>query len=146
MGATDRIVSRLVPEWVEHQQQKAKDYNSSAENGPGWPSSAAFENADVLGIKGQFAEIWRKIWKLKKGMWDGETLVGEQPREILLDLIGHAFLAIDMIDRKEADHLNRLSGEEVSEEPKRLRDLTGHRFDGCWVCVTQRESNPGMPL
>lgn len=88
MDANERIVTKLVPEWVSHQLEKSRDYNGSG-----------IENADVLGVKGQFADVWRKIWKLKKGMWDGEALVGEQPREILLDLIGHAFLAIDMIDR-----------------------------------------------
>jgi hypothetical protein len=101
VGATERIIERLVPEWIEHQRLKAKDYNSRKELddfGIGLPQE--FENADVLGIPGQFAEIWRKIWKLKKGMWDGVTLVNEPVREILLDLIGHAFLAIDMIDRK----------------------------------------------
>lgn len=103
MGATQRIVDRLVPEWIQHQRLKAEDYNSKKsldDFGIGIPQ--VFENADVLGIPGQFAEIWRKIWKLKKGMWDGADLVGESVREILLDLIGHCFLAIDMIDRRSA--------------------------------------------
>jgi hypothetical protein len=94
--AASRITNGLVQEWIEQFLEKNRDYNSDQEEGQ------VFENADVLGIPGQFAEIWRKIWKLKKGMWDGETLIGEQPREILMDFIGHAFLAIDMIDRKAA--------------------------------------------
>ena len=101
MGATERIIERLVPEWIAHQKRKAQDYNSKKSfDDAGISIPQVFENADVLGVPGQFSEIWRKIWKLKKGMWDQEPLVGEQPREILLDFIGHCFLAIDMIDRQ----------------------------------------------
>lgn len=92
MGAAERILVRLVPEWQGQFAAKNADYSDAAPSG--------IEPAEVLGIKGQFAEIWRKVWKLKKAMWDGSTLAFEQPREILLDLIGHCFLAIDMIDRK----------------------------------------------
>jgi hypothetical protein len=106
VGANQRIVDRLIPEFISHQQQKAKDYNGSL---PGFPDG--FENADVLGVKGQFAEIWRKIWKLKKGMWDGEQLVNEGVREILMDLIGHCFLAIDMLDRQ-AEPIPHISAEQ----------------------------------
>ena len=91
MGATDRIFDRLVPEWIAHHKSKASDYNSVTET---------FEPAEVLGVQGQYADIWRKIWKLKKALWDGESLVHEGPREILLDLIGHCFLALDMLDRQ----------------------------------------------
>lgn len=116
MSATDRIISKLVPEWVEHQKLKGADYNTISAAG-----EPIFENADVLGIRGQFSDIWRKIWKLKKGMWDGETLVAEQPREILMDLIGHCFLAIDMIDRKagerfEADRRSQVKSSTFAEE------------------------------
>lgn len=95
MRAAQRITVRLVQEWIEQFLEKNKDYTS--EPLPGF--SEGFENADVLGIAGQFAEIWRKIWKLKKAMWDDQELIGEQPREVLMDMIGHCFLAIDMIDR-----------------------------------------------
>lgn len=59
-----------------------------------------FEPSEVLGIKGQFAEIWRKVWKLKNALWDGREMAGEKAEEILLDLIGHACLAIDMLRRR----------------------------------------------
>lgn len=88
MGFQDRLPA-LLQEWKGHQKWKSMDYNGSG-----------IENADVLGPRGQFADIWRKIWKLKKALWDGATLEGEQPREILLDLIGHCFLTIDMLDRE----------------------------------------------
>lgn len=82
------ITEVLVPEWKEKFLDKSMDYSSSD-----------FSPHKILGEKGQFADIWRKIWKLKKGLWDGEDLRYEQPREILLDLIGHCFLAISEIDR-----------------------------------------------
>jgi hypothetical protein len=95
MRAAQRITVHLVQEWIEQFLEKNKDYASGPT--PGFPDG--FENADVLGIQGQFAEIWRKIWKLKKALWDDQELIGEQPREVLLDMIGHCFLAIDMLDR-----------------------------------------------
>ena len=55
-------------------------------------------NADFLGIKGQFAELWRKIMPLKRAMWDGEKLTREQPPEIIKDLIGHCLLALQMYE------------------------------------------------
>ena len=82
------IRHRLVQEWLDHQEKKAADYNA-----------AGLENHRVLGVKGQFADVWRKIAKLKAALWDDIILNGEPPREILLDLIGHCFLTIAMMDR-----------------------------------------------
>lgn len=127
VGANDRIIQSLVPEWVNHQKRKAEDYNSKPM--PGFPEG--FENADVLGVQGQFAEIWRKIWKLKRGMWDGETLVGEPVREVLLDMIGHCFLAIDMIDRQT---IKVLEFEENVPDRRKLQNMVGHGWDDCGVC------------
>lgn len=56
--------------------------------------------ADELGLAGQWGDIYRKTKKLKPALWVGEDrLSRETPREILLDIIGHCFLAVDMIDR-----------------------------------------------
>lgn len=79
----------LLGEFARHAKEKAADYDGSDGE----------ENHRVLGVRGQFADIWRKIGKLKNALWDGRTLKGEQPREILMDLIGHAFLTIAMLDR-----------------------------------------------
>lgn len=131
-GATERIIRDLLPEFAEHQRIKAKDYNGSLVPG--------IENADVLGTRGQYAELWRKMAKLKKALWDGEALVGEQPREILLDFIGHCFLAIDMLDRQQMV-------EDPPEQDARyvyLRDAVGHNYDGCPVCIQARENNPEL--
>lgn len=65
----------------------------NSEYGAGDPTSGT-----VLGERGQFADIWRKIGKLKTGLWDGkeEQLTTESVDEILRDLIGHCFLALHM--------------------------------------------------
>jgi hypothetical protein len=131
MGATDRIIGNLLPEFAEHQRRKAKDYNESLVPG--------VENADVLGERGQYAELWRKMAKLKKSLWEGQPLEGEQPREILLDFIGHCFLAIDMLDRKQM-----AEDPPMPAEPTYLREVAGHGYDGCPVCVRAREENPGL--
>lgn len=82
----ERIMSDLVSAWADRFRAKNLDY-----------SGQDFEPHLVLGEAGQFAEIWRKVWKLKKSMWDGEELTFEQKEEILQDLIGHCFLALDMV-------------------------------------------------
>lgn len=52
------------------------------------------DNARELGRAGQFADIWRKVRKLRKAWWDGDKLTGEQPPEIAEDMIGHLLLAL----------------------------------------------------
>jgi len=71
-------------------RRKARDYSER---------SGIF-TADLLGARGQFAEIWRKIPKLKKGMWDGDELVGETVTEILMDLLGHTLLSLGFVNKK----------------------------------------------
>lgn len=83
-GQLRRIVTRELPNVINHFAAKNREYG---------------ENADVLGIRGQFADIWRKIGKLRTGMWDDnpEQLTSESVAEILGDLIGHCLLSLDMI-------------------------------------------------
>lgn len=69
----------LLQEWIDHFMQKQQDYG---------------DTADDLGVPGQYAELHRKLGKLRRSMWEGIPMRGEQPDEILLDLIGHCFLAI----------------------------------------------------
>lgn len=76
----------ILSEWHEQFMVAYKEY------GPG--------AADVLGLAGEWAEMWRKVSKLKRTLWAGQdNLVRESAREVLMDLIGHAMLAIDMLDR-----------------------------------------------
>jgi hypothetical protein len=80
-----RIITTDLPEFVRHFVGKNIHY------GP--------DNANVLGPAGQFADIWRKIGPLKRALWEGAELTGEQPPEICRDLIGHSFLTIDMLNQ-----------------------------------------------
>lgn len=80
----DYIVNMLLPELGKKMRADGEEYG--------------FTNHQVLGPRGQFADIWRKIGKLRRALWDGQTLKREQPREVLLDLIGHCLLTITMID------------------------------------------------
>lgn len=98
--AVGRILTQHYERWRELFDAKSKDYNSSAAFGGTEPHK-------VLGVRGQFADIWRKIWKLKKVLWDGERLYHEDAEEILLDLIGHCFLTLDLLweQRQEAKRL-----------------------------------------
>lgn len=86
---TDPVMERfdaIMGEWHQQFMVAYKEY------GPG--------AADVLGLAGEWAEMWRKVSKLKRTLWNGQDhLVRESAREVLMDLIGHAMLAIDMLDR-----------------------------------------------
>lgn len=76
------IVLEELPAFLELFAKKSKEYGDS--------------NPDVLGPRGQFSDIWRKIGKLKTGMWEGreDLLTSEGVDEVLRDLIGHCFLAL----------------------------------------------------
>lgn len=57
--------------------------------------------ADELGLAGQWGDLHRKVKKLKAPLWSGDSnrLTRETPRQVLFDIIGHALLAVDMLDR-----------------------------------------------
>jgi hypothetical protein len=80
------IAEQLVPEWIEQFGNKNKDYG---------------DDSNSLGVKGAFVDIWRKTLKLRRGIWDDQRLIGEQPRELLMDLIGHCFLTIAGMDQQD---------------------------------------------
>lgn len=115
--AFQRIVCAHLPEWVAKFRAKNADY-----------SGAGAEPHKVLGVQGQFADIWRKIWKLKKALWDGQTLAGEQPEEILRDLIGHCFLTLDLLREAKVERLEA--------DLDAHRDLTQRAEDAAAVLAT----------
>lgn len=78
------VITGVLPEVLNLWLQKCADYGGDA--GDAFP--------DILGAKGSFADIWRKVWKLKRSLWDGEQLKFEQPREIMMDLIGTLLLTL----------------------------------------------------
>lgn len=51
----------------------------------------------VLGARGQYADMNRKMGKLKHTLWDGNDPVGESNEEMLMDLMGHCGLTIDFV-------------------------------------------------
>ena len=57
--------------------------------------------ADETGLAGQWADLHRKVRKLKPAMWEGDAthLRRESMEEILQDIMGHALLALEMLDR-----------------------------------------------
>jgi len=84
-ASAQQIMEQLLPEWRDLFLQKNADYGDSA---------------DDLGLAGQYSDIHRKLAKLRRALWDGKKLTGEQPREICMDLIGHLFLTIEMLDKE----------------------------------------------
>lgn len=55
---------------------------------------------DETGLAGQWADLYRKVMKLKAPLWAGQKgrLTREDETQVLQDLIGHALLALKMID------------------------------------------------
>lgn len=87
------------------------------------------ENAQTLGPRGQFSDMYRKMIKLKTGMWDGEEekLTSESVDEILMDLIGHCLLTLRMRrDQSRRDVASSFSIESsfTDDAIKFLRDLS----------------------
>ena len=84
---TLRRIQLLDEEWFEQFTRRFMEYGEGA--------------ADELGLAGQWGDLHRKVAKLKTELWKGIAVDDqhEEAREVLLDIIGHAFLAVDMIDR-----------------------------------------------
>lgn len=99
------IQDRIGPNVLSFFGHKAMDYDT----GP------AFQ---FLGSKGQFGDINRKFWKLYKAMWLEEELVGEQPIEILYDLIGHCLLTIWLLEREKEPVPDSTALRILGEEPE----------------------------
>ncbi|QXO13724.1 hypothetical protein SEA_DUMPTRUCK_72 [Gordonia phage DumpTruck] len=79
------IIYTIAPVALENFARKNADYGDTS-----------FD----LGIAGQYAELWRKVGKLKGPMWEGKSLEFEQMDEILQDLIGHCLLSLYFIEHE----------------------------------------------
>lgn len=55
------------------------------------------ETADGLGSRGQFADIWRKVGKLRNLVWEGKQAQFEKPYEVVQDLVGHSILFLQFL-------------------------------------------------
>lgn len=87
MNPYHTMVADILPRVASKFQKKASDYGD-----------VFFE----LGLPGQYSDMHRKMYKLRKAMWEEEELKGEQPEEILQDLIGNCLISLYLIedDRK----------------------------------------------
>lgn len=50
-----------------------------------------------LGARAQFVEVSKKFFKLRRGLWEGKKLEGEDVGEICEDLIGHMLITLNLI-------------------------------------------------
>lgn len=108
------ILYTVMPDVIRSFLKKNRDYGDTS-----------FE----LGLKGQYAELHRKMGKLKRSMWEGEALAFEQTDEVLSDLIGHCllsmyFLKVESLGKDKVDEetfiANVTAGEEIIAMSKYL--------------------------
>jgi hypothetical protein len=77
------ILIEFVPVILERFAKASRDYGS--------------KGANRLGAAGQFADMSRKMLKLQRSLWEGQRLEGEQPEEILADLVAHILLTMKFL-------------------------------------------------
>lgn len=97
------------------------------------------DNHNEMGLKGQFADMYRKFRPLKRYLWDEvpHTLGKENPREICMDLIGHCLLTIAMIDRKHSSQ-PIITGPTTGEDADKLRAAGWTEKGGAWEVPKER--------
>lgn len=85
-----RVVSIIAPAVLEHFIKRNREYGDSAH---------------VLGTKGQYADINRKVIKLKRYLWDDVPVPdgGESIETIATELIGHLLILIDELNSEKGD-------------------------------------------
>lgn len=71
------IFEKIMPEFIDRFVVKSHDYDDAYK---------------FLGSRGQFSDISRKYWKLKREIWDGEELTGEPLGEVIDDMLAHLLL------------------------------------------------------
>jgi hypothetical protein len=83
-----RIIQDILPKVAELYLRKSRDYGGNV--------MAMLK----LGPKASFVDLWRKVGKLKRCLWDGEPMQGEQTDEILMDCVGHILITLDEMSQK----------------------------------------------
>lgn len=99
----DDVINNIMPETMALWSKKNADYEGQLM---------------FLGKRGQFSDLNRKFWKLKKALWDGQDLGFESAEEVCMDMIGHLLMTIHMLRTEQPrespifkeimDDLNRL--------------------------------------
>jgi len=105
---------------VGEEQERIQAWPGAVDEEPGYPSEAAAYIMGVLlpewselflrkhagygemhydlGMLGQAVDIHRKAGKLKRALIEGKPIGNEGVREVAMDLIGHAFLLLQLHD------------------------------------------------
>jgi hypothetical protein len=83
-----------------------------------------------LGVRGEFAGLYRKVRKLKSVIWDGVDASHwrEDPRTIMMEVVAHALLAIHDMDREHGLQTEEMPSKSVSTRDvlsENIRDLRG---------------------
>jgi len=82
--------------------------------------NAEYPEVRELGIRAEFHGLHKKVSKLKPILWDGTNVaMREDPRTILLEIVGHALLAIVDWDAE--------YGPDLSGTPVGSRKIVGKR-------------------
>jgi hypothetical protein len=106
-----RILSNILPDVIERFSSKNKEYGDNATHD--------------LGVAAQFVDIYRKVIKLRRALWDGEpeVLVSEPVDEVIDDLIAHLLLAKDEL--AESHHGPGYSHMQYDETAQLIREAKG---------------------
>lgn len=80
------IVAEILPDVIDAFINKNADYDVNGTN-----------IAEKFGLKGQYMKLHDKVMKLERPLWNGEKLEGEQPEEVLGDLIAHALICLKFL-------------------------------------------------
>jgi hypothetical protein len=126
----DDVINNIMPETMALWSKKNADYEGQLM---------------FLGKRGQFSDINRKFWKLKKALWDGQDLGFESAEEVCMDMIGHLLMTIHMLrqdDDSMAATVGRLKDDlrrALYEKPEELRPNEILRPDICPAVEDVRE-------
>lgn len=79
------------------------------------------ESLPPLGLRGYFTDIYRKLPKLKRAVWDGGTVAAnefESTEEILMDLIGSCLLMLWQLKFGGEDDIQRAAVERMEAKAR----------------------------
>lgn len=119
------MVNQILPKAVSRFQKKSADYGD------------VFKE---LGMAGQYSDMHRKMYKLRKYMWEGERLKGEGPKEILEDLLGNILISIYLID-----YVGNRGETKAHQRASSAEPLSGQDTDSQRATAGGAESSEGQP-
>ncbi len=108
----DDVINTIMPETMALWSKKNADYEGQLM---------------FLGKRGQFSDINRKFWKLKKALWDGQDLGFESAEEVCMDMIGHLLMTIHML-RQEDDSAAATVGRLKDDLRRALQDAPDEKM------------------